>query len=160
MDRVQRSFQNLLNSFYNQSVRITTVVGKAVNISSFTCDIEREGSPTLYDVRLSAVTGENVDYCIVVPKEGSMVAVSMVEGTTTDAIVSMCSEVEKTITKIGTTEFEVDGSGFLIKRNGINIKTPAINLVTEVSLIVVNNGRGPNIPNLTIIKNQLNQILK
>lgn len=89
------------------------VIGKAINVDDVKCDLDRgEDSPKMTGVRLNALDEATTTYSTVVPKEGSWVAVSIVEDDRQCGVVVATTEVEKIISKCGehTTQLFTDGT--------------------------------------------------
>ena len=95
------------------------VSGTAVNVRDTLCDVEREGAPTIHDVRLNAIDDDLQSYVTVVPKEKSNVLVAVIENLKTEAVVVRCSEVQKVLLKIGTNTAVMNDDG-LIFNDGEN----------------------------------------
>lgn len=89
------------------------VSGTAVNVRDTLCDVEREGAPTIYDVRLNAIDDDLQSFVTVVPKEKSNVLVAVIECLKTEAVVVRCSEVQKVLLKIGANTVVMDDDGFV-----------------------------------------------
>ncbi|MDR0833855.1 MAG: hypothetical protein LBN93_06685 [Candidatus Symbiothrix sp.] len=89
------------------------ISGTATNVGETTCDVEREGAPVIYDVRLNAIDDNLESFVTIYPQTGSFVLVGIVENMNTEAVVLRCSEVEKVKVKIGEQRFIVDKDGFV-----------------------------------------------
>jgi hypothetical protein len=89
------------------------ISGTATNVGETTCDVEREGAPVIYDVRLNAIDDNLESFVTIYPQAGSFVLVGIVENMNTEAVVLRCSEVEKVKIKIGEQRFLVDKDGFV-----------------------------------------------
>ncbi len=96
-----------------QNENVITAIVEDVDVSAKTISAKSDGI-IYYDVRLTAVNDDS-DRSYVVPKKGSWVLISFVEGSDTDAFVVMFSSVEKYL--INATEIVInDGkNGGLIK---------------------------------------------
>ena len=134
--------------------------GVAKDVGELTCTVERQGAPSLYDVRLNAIDDDLESCFTVYPAEGSEVLVAIIENMKTEAVVIRCSEVQKVKAKIGTTELELDTDGFHFSRSDESLKTAMGDLVAEIQKIIVVQGTGPNVAALSGIKDRINQILK
>ncbi len=134
--------------------------GVATDVGESTCTVERQGSPSLFDVRLNAIDDDLQSFFTVYPAEGSVVLVAIIENMKTEAVVIRCSEVQRIKAKIGDTELELDGDGFRFDRNDENLQTVISELISEIQKIVVVVGTTPNVPVLESIKERLKQILK
>ena len=89
------------------------ISGTAVNVRDTLCDVEREGAPTIYDVRLNAIDDDLKSFVTVVPEEKSNVLVAVIENLKTEAVVVRCSEVQKVLLKIGANTVVMDDDGFV-----------------------------------------------
>jgi len=89
------------------------VSGVAKNVGETTCDVERENSPVLYDVRLNAIDDDLESFLTVYPAEGSAVLVAIIENIKTEAVVIRCSEVQKVKFKTGSISMMADANGFV-----------------------------------------------
>ena len=136
------------------------LTGTAKDVGELTCTVEREGSPSLLDVRLNAIDDDLESYFTIYPAEGSAVLVAIIENMKTEAVVIRCSEVEKVKAKIGTTVLELDASGFRFGRNDENLRIIVEDLITEIQKIVVVVGTTPNVVALESIKTRMKSILK
>jgi len=87
--------------------------GTAIEVGELTCSVEREDSPTLFDVRLNAIDDELESCFTVYPAEGSAVLVAIIENMKTEAVVIRCSEVAKVKVKIGDKTLVTDKDGFV-----------------------------------------------
>ena len=96
------------------------VSGIAVNVTDTLCDVEREGAPTIYDVRLNAVDDDLQSFVTVVPKEKSNVLVAVIENLKTEAVVVRCSEVQKVLLKIGTNTAVMNDDGLVFNEGKIS----------------------------------------
>lgn len=68
-----------------------------VDLEALTCDCEPIGKPELFDVRLKAGIDQVTDGIVEVPKVGSMVMVSMIGKSKTDAVVVLASQVSEVV---------------------------------------------------------------
>ncbi len=87
--------------------------GVAQNVGETTCEVIRDDSPTLYDVRLNAVEGGLNSNFTVYPVEGSPVLVAIIENMKTEAVIIRCSEVEKVTIKTGDMTMLMDAGGIV-----------------------------------------------
>jgi hypothetical protein len=90
------------------------LVGVAKDVTDTTCTVERDGAPTLNDVRLNAIDDNLETYLTVYPAEGSNVIVAIIENLVTEAVVIRCSEVAKIGLKIGTITLVIDKDGIVM----------------------------------------------
>lgn len=134
--------------------------GVVSDVGESTCTVEREGSPTLFDVRLNAID-DSLESCFTIfPKPGSRVLVAVIENMNAEAVLLRCSEVERVKVEIGDTKFDIDASGFTILRDEESLLEVLSDLITELQKVVVVVGTSPNVPELELIKQRLKQILK
>ena len=75
---------------------VTEGVVVTVDKDKRTCDIERDGLPELFEVRLNAVTTPTGVFTIY-PKAKSMVLCAMIENNPTDAYVLSCTDIEEIV---------------------------------------------------------------
>ncbi|MEL3904443.1 MAG: hypothetical protein P1P63_04960 [Treponemataceae bacterium] len=104
------------------------VSGVAVNVRDTLCDVEREGAPTIYDVRLNAVDDDLQSFVTIVPAEKSNVLVAVIENLKTEAVVVRCSEIQKVLLKIGANTAVMDDDGFVFNDGDISglVKLPKL----------------------------------
>ncbi|MDD2996360.1 MAG: hypothetical protein PHP99_09140 [Paludibacter sp.] len=95
------------------------ISGTATEVGETTCTVVRDDAPELTDVRLNAIDDDLQSHFTVYPKENSSVVVGILEGIKTEAIVLICSEVERVSFKTGNSTFVFDSSG--LKLNGTEI---------------------------------------
>jgi len=133
--------------------------GTAIEVGELTCSVEREDSPTLFDVRLNAIDDELESCFTVYPAEGSAVLVAIIENMKTEAVVIRCSEVAKVKVKIGTLEMTIGAEGLKLNRSDENLQNVLTDLIAEVQKIIVVVGTSPNVETLESIKNRLKKIL-
>lgn len=120
----------------------TVLVGTAINVTDTQCDVNIEGAPAKTDVVLNAIEGTLDSYVTVVPEEGSIVLIGVIENRKTDAFVISCSKVKKVIGKIGTCQFVIDENGYQISRGGENLKQLMLDLVQANLNATYTNGGG------------------
>lgn len=94
--------------------------GTAINVRDTLCDVEREGAPTIYDVRLNAVDDDLQSFVTVVPKEKSNVLVAVIENLKTEAVVVRCSEVQKVLIKVGANTAVMNDDGLVFNDGKIS----------------------------------------
>lgn len=91
--------------------KVSVVTGVAKNIKTDTCDVFRDGLPTLYDVSLTAKDSTASDYIKITPKDNSIVAVALVNGLITEGVVIAQSEIEKIEINLANNEITIDNQG-------------------------------------------------
>lgn len=89
------------------------ISGIATKVDEFSCTVERDDAPTLYDVRLNAVDENLQNYMTVYPAVDSVVLVGIIDNLTTEAVVLRCSEIEKIVIKIEGQSLVVNKDGFV-----------------------------------------------
>ena len=100
---------------YVADARLSVGKVKEVNLAEGSCDVERDGSPDLYDVRLNAVIDEGItDKFTVVPAVGSLVMV-MSLGEATEAMVVATSKIEKVVIQTGEISVRAEKITLLAK---------------------------------------------
>ncbi len=100
MGQLEQTICNAMKLQSGKTMIKTVCWGVATEVTETTCTVERNGSPTLYDVLLNAIDDNLESYVTVYPKSGSNVLVAIVENLNTEAVVIKCSEVEKFKIKI------------------------------------------------------------
>ena len=90
------------------------LVGVAKDVKETTCTVERDGAPTIDDVRLNAIDDNLETFLTVYPAEGSNVIVAILENLVTEAVVIRCSEVDKIGLKIGAITLVIDKDGIVM----------------------------------------------
>jgi hypothetical protein len=137
----------------------TVGVGIATDVTEQHCTVTRDGAPDLYDVRFHSVTDQLQSSITVIPKSGSYVMFALIDNSATDAVVINCSEIEKTVVKIGQTVHEISDEGHKIEKGPDNMKALIASFISEVQKIIVVNGRSPNVAALEQIKQKFNNLL-
>ena len=120
MRALEQAIEEAIKAF-SSKIQIKQILsGTAKEVKETTCTVEREGAPTLLDVRLNAIDDDLQSYVTVYPADGSDVLVAIIEGLKTEAVVIRCSEVQRVKMKIGseTLVFDKDGA----KYNGTPVK--------------------------------------
>lgn len=119
------------------------LIGKAVNVTNTTCDVEREDAATLLGVRLNAVDDTLNSYFTVIPAKNSFVVVAILEGKKEEAVVVRCSTIEKIIAKIGDKTMTINKDEFVLndgKNDGIikikELTTKINDLVNSVNAFI------------------------
>lgn len=108
-----------------RSMRIKgIIVGQVSNVTDIDCTVSQEGLPDLENVRLNALADQTDTFFTVVPADGSVVLVGIIEDEQHDGVVLMCSDIQKIIWKIGDKTFQFDKDLMVInggKNGGIPI---------------------------------------
>lgn len=105
------------------------ITGVAVNITETGFDLEREGHPTLFDVRLNAIEDEKESYLIIYPQTKSEVMVGIIENQETEGVLLQCSEIEKVKLKIGETTMDIDKTGIVFNGGQLDGMVQVVKMV-------------------------------
>ena len=141
---------------------------KSVDETKATCVLVDENGMEIFDVRLRPVLTGNKSF-ILVPKVGSYVLAVRVEDDD-DWMVIASDEIEKIGYYIGTAIFEIDATGFLLKKENETLKKIMVDLVGAVKAMSFTlttpdtiNGATTALVNtaqFTAIETRINQFLK
>jgi len=141
---------------------------KSVDETKATCVLVDENGMEIFDVRLRPVLTGNKSF-ILVPKVGSYVLAVRVEDDD-DWMVIAADEIEKIGYYIGTAIFEMDSTGFLLKKENETLKKIMVDLVGAVKAMSFTlttpdtiNGSTTllnNAAQFTAIETRINQFLK
>ncbi len=107
--------EELIDIIDNRIKRLSkavVTVGTVKKVNGNTCDVEREGLPTLHDVRLNAIEDNINNPITIIPKQGSKVLVGIIENNESEAFVLQYSEIDFVILR-------GDTHGGLIKINDL-----------------------------------------
>lgn len=125
---------------------MTIVTGLVDNVQGDTCDVTREGLPTLLDVSLTAINQNSNSYIRITPKQGSVVAVALVNGLPTEGVIIAHSEIEKVEILINQNSVVIDQNGvsaelstgkFSIKNQADDLKAIISDLIQAISQITI-----------------------
>jgi hypothetical protein len=136
----------------------TIGVGVAKDVTDQHCTIIQDGAPDIYEARFHAITDQLESSITIYPKDGSYVLYALIEDSQTEAVIISCSEIEKTVVKIGTTTHEISPDGHSIKKGADSVRELLTDLITEIQKIIVINGRSPNVPALEQLKQKFQNI--
>lgn len=103
---------------------------KSVDETKATCVLVDENGMEIFDVRLRPVLTGNKSF-ILVPKVGSFVLAVRVEDDD-DWMIIAADEIEKIGYYIGTAIFEMDSTGFLLKKENETLKKIMVDLIGAV----------------------------
>lgn len=109
-------------------VLITEGIVKSVDRQKGTCNVEREGLPELFNVRLNSITEPGSDVITIYPAEGSRVLCALVSNQQTDAVVISANDIEELAGEIKGMKLSWTKNGILIndgKNGGLTI-TPEL----------------------------------
>jgi len=115
----------------------------------------------IYNVRLQAES--ETGGLVLFPKVGSMVLVVFINKN--NAAVINTSEIEKLSLVISSCTFEVDNTGFLLKKENETLKKLMADLITAIKALKFTTNNGPtinliNIADFTALETRFNQFLK
>lgn len=144
---------------------------KLVDETKATCVLVDEDGQEIFDVRLRPVLTGKKSF-ILVPKVGSYVLAVRVEDDD-DWMVIAADEITKVGYYVGTVLFEIDATGFLLKKENETLKKIMIDLIGAVkamSFAVSTTGTAAaqtgttntlvNLAQFTAIETRINQFLK
>lgn len=84
----------------------------SVDAEKMTVDVQPvNGSPEIFDVRLTASAEQQSNFMVVYPKVGTTVLVSFFDQSHADGYVSAVDEPERVVIKIGDYKLEIDSNG-------------------------------------------------
>jgi len=153
--RIKKLIQNIADH-----ERPALFSAKVKSVSGDTCTVQI-GKLELTDVRLRAICNGKSDTLRITPKEGSIVLLAdLSDGGMRDLVVIQYSEIDEVFIKIDETEFKMNKDGYAMNRNGESLKKILLEFIGEVKNIFVVQGTTPNIPNLTILENNVKTLLK
>lgn len=141
---------------------------KSIDETKATCVLEDEDGQEIFDVRLRPVLTGNKSF-ILVPKVGSLVLAVRLEDDD-DWMVIAADEIERIGYYIGNTIFEIDSTGFLLKKENETLKKIMVDLVGAVkamsfTLTTPDTITGTttalvNLAQFTAIETRINEFLK
>ena len=109
--------EEIIQKEVRRHLSLVTIVGKvsAVDTDNRTCDIEFEDDLTapILGCRLNSVVNDHKDNVLIIPRIGSYVLVTGVEGNIDDKYVVGYSEIDKMSIKIGDTSADIDKDGII-----------------------------------------------
>jgi hypothetical protein len=164
---VQSDLHQALKGLFDRHKKVTVFPGEIVSVDEGenTC-VVNDGDIEIYDVRLKALIDTYDQNIVLIPAVGSSVLVCNIGHSENAFAVILASEVEKVVGKIGTTEFLVDSSGYMIKKGSENLKTILNDLITDLISADLATPAGPGtmgptiIANLTTVQTRLNTVLQ
>lgn len=119
MGELEQAIERAVKKLFGGAQVKQVLAGIAKNVGERTCSVERDGSPTLLGVRLSAIDDSLNSYFTVYPAEGSTVLVAIIENMKTEAVVISCSEIEMIKLKAGERTLVMNSNGFVF--DGTNL---------------------------------------
>lgn len=123
---------------------ITT--GTVSNITGDTCNVDREGLPSILGVSMTSIDTNTGSYLKTIPKEGSVVAVAIINGIMTEGVIVATSEIDTIEILINNNKVTIDATGvkaematgkFTIKNQVQDLKVILQDLVTAVGQITI-----------------------
>jgi hypothetical protein len=123
---------------------ITT--GTVSNITGDTCNVDREGLPSILGVSMTSIDVNTNSYIKTIPKAGSAVAVAIINGIMTEGVIVATSEIDTIEILINSNKVTIDASGvkaematgkFTIKNQVQDLKVILQDLVTAVGQITI-----------------------
>lgn len=157
---MEELFQKFLDKhLQNKAVR-TIGIGTATEVTEVNCKVLRDGQPELHDVRFHATETKPGSRHIMIPADGSSVIYAIIDNQDTEAVLLMCSDVDRVVFEVGTMKYELDATGHLIQAGNEKLSTALTDFIDEVTKIIVINGRSPNIAALGLIKTRIKKILR
>ena len=124
-EAIKKGLQTLVRTKAN------TLSGIVKDVSNDVCTVT-VGNIDYYDVRLTAIVNEN-EKTAILPKIGSDVLISFLNGSDTDAYVSAYSEIEKVI---------FIAEKFTLKNNTTSLKALFNELITELKAAIITTPAG------------------
>lgn len=106
--KAEQAFLQLFKALMPKSATVTIGTVVSVNENEHTCDVARDGQPTLFNCRLNAVVDTLSSHVTALPAVGSFVLCLLLDET--EALIISTSEVEKLSVKIGSSTLLVDKS--------------------------------------------------
>lgn len=141
------NIQEAIKRIVDQSIPVQVVAGKVVSTDTgaMTCQVDVEGRPMRYEVRLRAVVSDDTGL-VAVPKAGSMVLVALVDNLPQSSFVVATSELEKLQATIGNSYLEVTAQGMVMKRGNESLKKLLSDTFAAIQAITVTTPAGPSGP--------------
>jgi len=155
----EEAFAEALKKGHEKFATKTIVFGVAKNVRETVCDVERDGEASLIDVRLMA-WDDAEGYCVITPKENSIVIAGIVNNSEEQACIIQASEIEKIHVKIATVEVKISAEGVVVKKEQDNLKDVLTLMIDAVKQITVLYGNNPNYLKLQQAQTKINNLLK
>ncbi len=132
--------------------------GQVVSVGDDVCSV-KIGDIEYADVKLRITDESLSDKLVLKPKVDSNVLVADLSGDKRALAILQVETVDELLLTKGTIGFKITDAGFCIEKDGFNLNTILSDFFDEVMKIIVVQGTSPNVPALTALKTQLNQIL-
>ena len=169
---MQKELEDAFRGLKKRDVDTFPVKVVSVDQAAGTC-VVTDGEIEYTGVQLSAVVDGNNNQFYLFPKVGSHLLVSPIMEDLKRLYVEAYSELESFDCKIGTTQFQFDANGFLLKRQNETLKGLIADLIAEIknmSFTVSTTGTSSaqtgntvvlqNLAQFTTIETRFNQLLK
>lgn len=127
-DQIREAFENMAKKSGPAVSNIAKV--KSVDETKATCILIDEDGQEIFNVRLRPVLSDKKSF-ILVPKIGSFVLAVRVEDDD-DWMIMAADEIEKIGYYIGNTIFEIDSTGFLLKKENETLKKIMVDLIGAI----------------------------
>jgi hypothetical protein len=126
-----QELRELLFKLLKGNIPTQTVEAKVTSVDKEhrTCELEpTDGSPALYEARLTSVVDDQVNYLVTYPKEGSIVLATVINNDPKDVHVLAIGEVESIEMKIGSMSLFQNAEGHVFNGggNGGMVITPTL----------------------------------
>lgn len=162
MKKVDEKFMQAVSLLFSQVAPKNAVIGtvESLSMSDDTCKVSREGSTTLFKVRLNAVIDTIDNKIVVYPAVGSKVLCIIIENDKKEAAIVKYGEIDSVSIKIGDSIYLVDNAGHKIERGDNNLNDLLADFIAEVQKIIVVQGTSPDVAALEDIKTKIGEVLK
>lgn len=167
-----KELEDAFRKLKERDVDTFVVTVKSVDKAKGTCTVS-DSELDYFGVQLSAVVDDNANNFYLFPKVGSSVLVSPINEDLHRLYVEAYSEIESLSLVIGSVEFKIDSTGFLLKKENETLKALMIDLIGAVknmSFLVSTAGTAAaqtgttntlvNVAEFTAIENRFKQFLK
>lgn len=99
----EQAFLQLFQKLMPKAAVVSVGTVKSVDKSNHTCDVERDGQPTLFNCRLNATIDKHESHLVAFPAKDSFVAVLIYDPEGTDSIVIATTAIDEISAKIKNT---------------------------------------------------------
>lgn len=128
------------------------------NSADETISVALSNDAVIDDVRLRSVIKAG-NKKILVPKVNSVVHIASIENSQ-EYFVAAVEEIDKEFLIIGTVKYDVDDTGFLIKKGNDTLKKILQNIIEAVQQVVVLQGNNPDYIKLQTALTSVNNLLR
>jgi hypothetical protein len=159
MSKVDEQIRAELEKFSNKYGPETIVPAKVLsyNATDETIEVQLTSGAVIDDVRLKSMVKAGNKF-VIVPANGSFVLIGRIANSDEYIVVSV-DEINKMKCKIGTVEFEMDNTGFLLKKGTDTAKEIFTNIIQACQVIVVAQGNNPDYVKLATALTKVNNLL-